>query len=98
MLGNVLVIGLSKEGEDAGESKNTPSTSTSTQIPMALEQLVTHIPDLVVHRSHGEPLPQTIHSYGVVMFTDISGGYFAVSMAKDYFEYYSNCYHSSHFH
>ena len=62
---------MSKEGE-VGETKhNHNSTLELTQI---FGQLVTHVPDLVVHRSHDEPLPQTVHSYGVVMFADISGG------------------------
>lgn len=43
------------------------------EVPPVLEQLVTHVPDLIVYRSHDAPLPQTIHSYGVVMFGDISG-------------------------
>ena len=40
---------------------------------LALEQLVTHIPDLVIVRPTGESLPQTVHSYGVIVFADISG-------------------------
>lgn len=44
-----------------------------SEVSAVLEQLVTHIPDMVVYRAHNAPLPQTIHSYGVVMFADISG-------------------------
>ena len=51
------------------EGNSTPA------VPPTMEQLVTHVPDLVVYRSHSAPLPQTIHSYGVVMFGDISGSY-----------------------
>ena len=47
--------------------------STSASSEGFLEQLVSHIPDLVVARAYDAPLPQTIHSYGVVMFADISG-------------------------
>ena len=47
--------------------------SATPEVPSVLEQLVTHVPDLIVYRSHDAPLPQTIHSYGVVMFGDISG-------------------------
>lgn len=39
----------------------------------ALDQLATHVPDVVIHRSHTAPIPQTVHSYGVVMFADVSG-------------------------
>ena len=39
----------------------------------ALSQLATYVPDVVIHRSHTAPIPQTVHSYGVVMFADISG-------------------------
>ena len=45
----------------------------SEQLEPILEQLATHVPDLIVFRSHDAPLPQTIHSYGVIMFGDISG-------------------------
>lgn len=45
----------------------------SEQLEPILEQLATHVPDLIVFRSHDAPLPQTIHSYGIVMFGDISG-------------------------
>ena len=38
-----------------------------------LEQLVTHIPDIVVQRPVNSPNPQTVRSYGVLMFADISG-------------------------
>ena len=38
-----------------------------------LEQLATHIPDLVIQRPHDAPLPQTVLSYGVILFADISG-------------------------
>lgn len=36
-------------------------------------QLLPYLPDLIVHRHHDAPLPQTEHSYGVIMFADISG-------------------------
>ena len=49
------------------------SIGISVELPLVLEQLASHIPDLVVYRAHNAPLPQTIHSYGVVMFADISG-------------------------
>lgn len=45
----------------------------SEQLEPILEQLTTHVPDLIVFRSHDAPIPQTIHSYGVIMFGDISG-------------------------
>lgn len=45
----------------------------SEQLEPVLEQLATHVPDLIVFRSHDAPLPQTVHSYGVIMFGDISG-------------------------
>ena len=38
-----------------------------------LEQLVTHVPDIIVHHSNDQSVPRTINSYGVVMFADISG-------------------------
>ena len=41
--------------------------------PHEIQQLVAHVPDMVVYRSHEAALPQTIYSYGVVMFVDISG-------------------------
>ena len=37
------------------------------------EQLASHIPDVVIQRPHDAPLPQTVHSYGVIVFADISG-------------------------
>ena len=40
---------------------------------MALEQLATHIPDMVLYRSHLAPVPQITHCYGVIMFLDVSG-------------------------
>lgn len=40
---------------------------------LALEQLATHIPDLVFQKPQSDHLPQTIHSYGVIVFADISG-------------------------
>ncbi len=49
------------------------ATGGGCEVPPVLEQLVTHIPDMVVYRAHNAPMPQTIHSYGVVMFADISG-------------------------
>ena len=55
--------------EDGGAVDN----GGEEQLDPVLEQLATHVPDLIVFRSHDAPLPQTIHSYGVVMFTDISG-------------------------
>ncbi len=47
--------------------------SAAEKLEPVLEQLATHVPDLIVFRSHDAPLPQTIHSYGVIMFGDISG-------------------------
>ena len=40
---------------------------------VALEQLATHIPDMVLYRSHLAPVPQITHCYGVIMFLDVSG-------------------------
>ena len=40
---------------------------------LALEQLATHIPDLVLRRSPLDPVPQITHCYGVMMFLDVSG-------------------------
>lgn len=54
-----------------------------TEVNPVLEQLVTHIPDLIAYRVHDAPLPQTIHSYGVVMFADISGIYFIMAQTYD---------------
>ena len=42
---------------------------------LALEQLATHIPDMVLYRSHQSPVPQITHCYGVIMFLDVSGIY-----------------------
>lgn len=36
-------------------------------------QLLPFLPDIIVHRSHKSPISQTVHSFGVVMFADISG-------------------------
>ena len=57
------------------QTSNTEAVDNGgeAQLDPVLEQLATHVPDLIVFRSHDAPLPQTIHSYGVVMFTDISG-------------------------
>lgn len=38
-----------------------------------MEQLAAHIPDLVIQKPVSDHLPQTVHSYGVVVFADISG-------------------------
>ena len=60
--------------EDASaKDEGTVDNVGGEQLEPVLEQLATHVPDLIVFRSHDAPLPQTIHSYGVVMFTDISG-------------------------
>jgi hypothetical protein len=40
---------------------------------LVLEQLATHIPDLVIQKPLIDHLPQTIYSYGVIVFADISG-------------------------
>lgn len=40
---------------------------------LVLEQLAAHIPDLVIQKPVSDHLPQTVHSYGVVVFADISG-------------------------
>ena len=38
-----------------------------------LQQLATHIPDIILYRSYQSPVPQMIHGYGVLMFLDVSG-------------------------
>ena len=45
------------------------------ELSVALEQLATHIPDMVLYRSHQAPVPQITHCYGVMMFLDVSGDY-----------------------
>lgn len=62
-----------RQCRDGGRSSVAENESDGQPLEPALEQLATHVPDLIVFRSHDAPLPQTIHSYGVVMFTDISG-------------------------
>lgn len=62
-IGNLIEDASAKDDDNGG----------GEQLEPVLEQLATHVPDLIVFRSHDAPLPQTIHSYGVVMFTDISG-------------------------
>lgn len=42
-------------------------------LSVALEQLATHIPDMVLYRSPQAPVPQITHCYGVIMFLDVSG-------------------------
>ena len=49
---------------------------------LALEQLATHIPDMVLYRSHQAPVPQIVHCYGVIMFLDVSGT--AVNLCMNY--------------
>uniref|UniRef100_A0A1X7VFP5 Guanylate cyclase domain-containing protein n=1 Tax=Amphimedon queenslandica TaxID=400682 RepID=A0A1X7VFP5_AMPQE len=38
-----------------------------------LEQLASHLPDLIVHRSSFPAVPETVNKYGVLLFGDISG-------------------------
>lgn len=61
-----------RQSLDGGE-RRVSGESEAEQLEPVLEQLATHVPDLIVFRSHDAPLPQTIHSYGVIMFGDISG-------------------------
>ena len=61
-----------RQSLDGGE-RSVDDESEAEQLEPVLEQLATHVPDLIVFRSHDAPLPQTIHSYGVIMFGDISG-------------------------
>lgn len=42
-------------------------------LSVVLEQLATHIPDMVLYRSPQAPVPQITHCYGVIMFLDVSG-------------------------
>jgi len=51
---------------------------------LALEQLATHIPDIVLQRPHIDNPPQTIDSCGVVVFADISGILANYIIAKHY--------------
>ncbi len=41
----------------------------------AAEQLAAHLPDVVITRPYDAPIPQTIHTYGVIVFADISGNH-----------------------
>ena len=49
------------------------SSSNSVDLNDVLKQLITHIPDIIVHRSPNSEIPETVGSYGVMMFADISG-------------------------
>ena len=43
------------------------------ELSVVLEQLATHIPDMVLYRSHEAPVPQIKHCFGVMMFLDVAG-------------------------
>ena len=58
--------------------ENEAEEELKQELEPVLEQLATHVPDLIVFRTHDAPLPQTIRSYGVVMFADISGDFRAL--------------------
>ena len=54
-------------------SSGAVNFSSAIECHDVLEQLITHVPDIVVHRSPKSLIPQTVQSYGVLMFGDISG-------------------------
>lgn len=45
----------------------------NAKMELVLERLATLIPDIVIQKPISDHLPQTIHSYGVIVFADISG-------------------------
>ena len=79
IVGCLLEIGRSSGARQSVDGGDCSIDDESDQLEPVLEQLATHVPDLIVFRSHDAPLPQTIHSYGVIMFGDISGKHFRIT-------------------
>ena len=64
---------VDKSACDISEDGNPEESEEEKELSVVLEQLATHIPDMVLYCSHEAPVPQIKHCFGVMMFLDVAG-------------------------